>query len=307
MTTEFWDPLDPSLHRAIICYADILGFRARTERALRQGSGATFLRQIRRSLHVAYDKVREARTLGGEVPSRFDMKVFTDNLVVAYPLSNERIEGGEPEMGTILMLFAEVQASLAADGFLLRGAIAVGDHYQDDDIAYGPALFEAVDLDKSGGAPRLVLAPSAVRLVGHQLNYYRHVSDSPHYDSLLEDSGDGQLFVHYLDVVLESFHESGINYNLLKAHRDVVSSGLREHQLDPRVRKKYEWLATYHNHVFREFAGEWRAVQCSPEAGHEDLEFAQDAQSALNYLVHFKGLLPPRRLSEQAIQRLAVP
>ena len=307
MTTESWDPQAPSLHRAIICYADILGFRARTECALRQGSEATFLREIKRSLRAAYDKVREAKTLGGEVPSRFDMKVFTDNLVVAYPLGNERIEGGEPEMSTILMLFAEVQASLAADGFLLRGAIAVGDHYQDDDIAYGPALLEAVDLDKSGSAPRLVLAPSAVRLVKQQLKSYRRVSKSPHYRSLFEDSGDGRLFVHYLDVVFENFLESGINENLLKSHCDSVSSGLREHQFDPRVRQKYEWLATYHNHVCREFAGDWRTVLRSPKAGHEDLAFAQDAQSALNYLVPFKGLLPPRRLSKQAIQHLAGP
>ena len=82
--------------------------------------------------------------------SIFDMKVFTDNIVVAYPLGDRLRNDGEIELGTILALFAQVQTSLALDGFLLRGAIAYGDHYQDDDVAYGDALLEAVDLDQSG-------------------------------------------------------------------------------------------------------------------------------------------------------------
>ena len=53
--------------------------------------------------------------------SIFDMKVFTDNIVVAYPLRDPYHDDGEIELGTFLMLFARVQASLAADGFFLRG------------------------------------------------------------------------------------------------------------------------------------------------------------------------------------------
>ena len=112
-----------------------------------------FLQKVKRSLEVAYEKVREARTLGGEVPGVFDMKVFTDNIIVAYPLLAPSRDRGEPELFDLLSVFAEVQAGLAADGFLLRGAIAAGQHYQDDDISYGKALLEAVDLDKSGGRP----------------------------------------------------------------------------------------------------------------------------------------------------------
>ena len=118
-----------------------------TERAHESGEEQKFLQRIKRSLAAAYKQVREYAKPWGSGPPIFDMKVFTDNIVVACPLRN-RSDLGEPELGTLLILFAYVQASLAADGFFLRGAISAGRHYQDRDIAYGEALLEAVDLDK---------------------------------------------------------------------------------------------------------------------------------------------------------------
>ena len=66
------------------------------------------------------------------------MKVFTDNIVVSYTARHLELEHGERELGTFLMLFARVQASLASDGFVLRGAISFGDHFQDYDIGVWP-------------------------------------------------------------------------------------------------------------------------------------------------------------------------
>lgn len=78
-----WDPKSPSLLPTMVCYADTLGFRALTERAHELGEETEFLRRIKRSLAAAYETVRKAKTLDGWVPYTFDMKVFTDNIVVA--------------------------------------------------------------------------------------------------------------------------------------------------------------------------------------------------------------------------------
>ena len=150
MMSTPWDSKSPSLLLAMVCHADILGFRDMTVRAFQSDEGTEFLRRIKLSLGTVYETMRKAQTLDGVVPSMFDMKVFTDNIVVAYPLRDPVRDLGEPELGDLLMLFAQMQASLASDGFFLRGAIAAGEHYQDQDIAYGQALLEAVDLDKSG-------------------------------------------------------------------------------------------------------------------------------------------------------------
>lgn len=287
-----WDPNSPSLRKAVICYADILGFRAETERAFASGGATQFLQRIKGSLDIAYGKVREAKTAGVPDTSVFDMKVFTDNIVVAYPVHDPDIELGEGELGVILMLFSEVQSSLAADGFLLRRAVAFGDHYQDDDMAYGPALFEAVDLDKSGSGPRLVIAPSAECQIARQLASYRFISDAPHWDSLLIDPSDGRLFVNYLEAVFGYFPDDGIDYQLLTALRDRVTTALQEHESNPSVRRKYEWVATYHNYVCGDIAERYN-VQGNQEVDPELLDHSEEAQYALNYLVPFDGLLPP--------------
>ena len=278
-----WDPKSPALLPTIVCYADILGFRSMTERAFNSGTEGKFLVKIKRSLAAAYDKVREMATLDGEVSPIFDMKVFSDNIVVAHPLRDPDWDHGEPELGTFLMLFAQVQAGLAADGLFLRGAIAAGQHYQDDDIAYGKALLEAVDLDKSGGPPRLVIAPSVEALIAKHLPWYGG-SSSPLCDELLEDPRDGSLFIDYLEAAFGHFPPGPVGHELLQAHRNKVSEGLSEHGFDTSVGKKYMWLAIYHNYACRTFAGRFRVGgdwDYDPEAGAAEAE----AQRVLDYLV----------------------
>ena len=301
MTTSIWDPKCPTLSETLVCHADILGFRALTELAFEQGEATEFLRKIKVSIHSAYEGVRRAMTPGGVAPSIFDMKVYTDNIVVAYPIQDLEIELGERELGTILMLFSRVQLMLALDGFLLRGAISYGDHYQDNDIAYGRALLEAVDLDKTGGAPRLVIAPSAEPLIALQLTSYGPVESAPHYEELLEDPNDDRFFVNYLGLAFENFRDFGIDRTLIEAHRELVCSGLRDHASNARVRRKYEWLASYHNYVCRAFA-EWN-LYSGPDP--EEMDFSDEAQTVLQYLVPFEvnGLLPPRPFDAERLQQ----
>ena len=117
-----WDPEAPSLLRTIVCYADILGFRDLTRSAFESEEETEFLGRIKRSIDTAYGKVRTAATLDEELAlPTFDIKVFSDNIVVAYPLLAPMRDRGEPELVHLLMLFAEVQASLAAEGTLPSG------------------------------------------------------------------------------------------------------------------------------------------------------------------------------------------
>ena len=144
----------------------------------------------------------------------------------------------------------------------------------------------------------MAISPSAEELIKLQLTSYGQVSLSPHYWHLLRDPSDGRLFVNYLEAIFENFIESGIDYDLLELLRDNVFNALQEHQSDSVVRQKYEWLATYHNYVCSDFAERWRFVLNQSEAGLEDLAFAKDAQSALNFLLPSFGLSAPQRLDE---------
>lgn len=299
-----WDPKSPSLLPTIVCYADILGFRAMTVKAIKSGEDEVFLQRIKSSLSEAYEIVRKAQTLDGAVPSMFDMKVFTDNIVIAFPLYNLRGNDGEAELATLLMILAQVQAKLASNGFFLRGGITADQHYQDDDIAYGKALLDAVDLDKSGGPPRLVVGSTVESMIAKQLSSYGN-GWAPHYEEFLEDSRDERWFVNYLGLAFEFFPDGPIDYGLLAAHSANVRRGLSEHESDLYVRAKYEWLAMYHNYVCRTFANQHPVL----DGGDVDPEWAavaEDAQKALNYLVPFAGVptaQPLRRIDAQRLSR----
>ena len=233
--------------------------------------------------------------------SMFDMKVFTDNIIVAYPLDNRLRNDGEIELGAILTLFAQVQTSLALDGFFLRGAISYGEHYQDDDIAYGNALLEAAALDQSGGPPRLTIAPSVEPLIAQHLSYYGDSTWAPHHRQLLEDPVDGRLFVDYLGSELDLFPDYPIHGKILPAHRDSVLNGLRHHKSDHNVRSKYVWLARYHNYTCRSFAERWD-IQAPEAADDEQLAYSADAQRALDFLVPFETGQCPRPLDANRLR-----
>ncbi len=197
------------LRETIVCYADILGFKEMTKHAFRCGKETDFLIRIKKALDLAHQDVRRFASPWEWSPPRFEMKLFTDNFLVAYPIRDPQISRGEPELGTVLLLFATVQARLAFEGFFLRGGIALGQHFQAGDIVYGDALVEAVALDKTGGPPRLMIAPSVKPLILDHLSGYGGV-ESPYHHILLEDSRDGELFLNYLQAVLGAFRISSL-------------------------------------------------------------------------------------------------
>lgn len=186
------------------------------------------------------------------------------------------------------------------------GAITIGQHYQDDDIAYGDVLLEAVGLDKSGKPPRHVIGSSVEPLILKHLSWYGD-SWAPHHEHPLEDPSDGGLFINYLGVAPEHFDEYRmIDYQLLAAHSKMVRRGLQEYESDTSVRQKYTWLAAYHNHVCHTFSEQLLArSRKGPDPEGIDLE--AEAQSVLEHLVPFDVQLTPRPLDAQRLgKRLAM-
>ena len=280
-----------------------------TEQAIESGKGDAFLRRIKRSLSKAYHGMRTFVNRLGSEPPIFDIKVFTDNIVVAYPLQSFDVDSGEPELGTILDLFAHVQCSLARDGFLLRGAITGGQHYQDRDIVLGEALLEAVDLDESGKPPRLVIGTSVEPLIARQLSSYFDSKRAPHHIHLLDDPLDGRLFVNYLNAAFEYFPDGPILNEYLTNHGRRVREGLREHKSNANVLEKYKWLASYHNYVCQAFAERYQlgADRIDPyDADPELMAISAGAQHVRDYIIPIKGELgipTPRRLDAERLRR----
>jgi hypothetical protein len=130
---------------SFVCYADILGFIESSKENFNNHTESQFLSKIRKSLRHAYDRIREEKIEYFSV-SGFSFKVFTDNLVIGFPVQNFNFDAGEPELGRIYQILSEFQSYLAMDGFFIRGAITYGKHYMDNNVVFGNALLQAVEL-----------------------------------------------------------------------------------------------------------------------------------------------------------------
>lgn len=290
----------PQMADSFVCYADILGYAQLSKNALNSGNGTDFLHRLRSALSAAYFNIRER--LNSRHKRRFSMKVFTDNIVIGYPLYDPDFEQGEPEFAEILDIFKELQITLAMKGFFLRGGIARGLHYMDDDIVFGDALLDAVNLDKRGGPPRLTLTSSVVQTVQKQLGFYGSVDYAPQYEDILEDA-DGEYFINYLDEAFFAYPDGGIFFELIEEHKNSIINGLKNYKAIPDVRAKFEWAARYHNFVCREFAEE-HPIPTDPDADEIAASAAIEAQRLLDYLIDVESLAAgPARISLRPIRR----
>jgi hypothetical protein len=276
----------PQTIPSFVCYADILGYSQLSRDALNAGQGDVFLSKLHTALGNAYSWVREqSNDWDGE--KRFEVKIFTDNIVIGYPLLEPDIGFGEYELGNVFRVFSEFQLELITAGFLVRGGIAFGSHYMDDDIVFGDALLDAVAQDKTGGPPRITLAPSATHILQRHLGFYGETGLAPQSNDLLQDF-DNAVFVDYLNQAFLGFPEGGIFFDVIKAHQATIVEGLSSFKGVPDIRAKYEWAARYHNYVCLEFM-KVNPIPTNPDADPEYASAAADAQKLRKYIINIES------------------
>lgn len=237
--------------RSVVVYLDVLGVRAAIAPGTpteRQSDAAT---RFRSALDAALPSFRDPDFLDDGGPATAAISAFTDNIVVGVPIRGQYAEEGD--LGSALMDVGEFQLQMVLAGFPVRGALAVGDLYLDDDMVWGSGLMAAYEAEQSlARDPRVVVTKDALRLIGQHLRYYGAVENSPHQRQIVID-WDAEPFVNYLDAT-EPDDGEGPDVQLLTRHRDVVVQGLQEHNGEPRVWPKYIWMAEYHNHFCDEHA-----------------------------------------------------
>lgn len=235
----------PTFKLAIVMYADILGWGQSVLDAFHAGTEKEFLLKRRHILGEAYRTVRRhARALDKSRPPSFGVKVFTDNIVIAIPA---QYAGGElePELGQVFRVCSGLQIRLAMQGLFMRGAISLGHHYMDDDMAVGDALLEAVQFDKSGQPPRIILADSIKPLVRLHASFYKDgIQRAPHRSHLLLDE-DSQVFIDYLSEAF-ALGDGMIFLDALEKHREAIQQALVSFPSGA-IHQKYLWAAKYHN------------------------------------------------------------
>jgi len=78
------------------------------------------------------------------------------------------------------------------------------------------------------------------------LSYYSEPEDSPENLAFAGDA-DGHVFINYLHAPIGLDYTPDRTGQLLDRHKERVVNALAEHRHTRRVRRKYLWVAAYHN------------------------------------------------------------
>ena len=177
-----------------------------------------------------------------------ELRLFSDCVVWSYPVSEIPIMSGGP-LDLLMSAFGELQIELFERGIVSRGGLTIGDLYIDKDKVFGPALVQAVDLEKRACYPIIVIDQSVIKWSGLAMQD-------------LESNGlafDQLIGLHYIDVVQQMNWEikwindhpsnlhalKGVKMVRVKQRVDAISTVLKvglKHK-EEKVRMKYHWLA----------------------------------------------------------------
>lgn len=242
------------LHRQICAFIDVLGgaqlFRGKDKARARDFFSCLteFERRLNGWSHH-FPKKRRSASL---------VKTFSDNIFVAFPFASSSRMSNEDVVSTFIAeLKHQIYEMTLIYGFPVRGAISVGSLMFTDKFLFGPALVEAVELEKSAIFPRVLVSDSTLRYLK---------PDSSSLNLILRDA-DGCAFLHYLHA------PPVLGPILLKRHREYVQRGLIENTNHIRERQKYEWLVQYHNFVASNTGYPELAVSTGRDGAFCSLEF----------------------------------
>lgn len=147
----------------IVAYIDIIGWTERTSKSKVDN-------KIQRAMNIFeqehYFNSREYKErLRKEADERatihlirdfekVECAIFSDNLVISTPIEFEK---------NIFVTIGRIRRILLEEGFLTRGGIAIGPLYHEENVILGPALIEAVKLEKEASFPRILCSDSMIR------------------------------------------------------------------------------------------------------------------------------------------------
>jgi hypothetical protein len=246
---------NPKMLPSYCVYLDILGFKETFSKSFAEKKLEEFFDKYYKAITEVSGLIRkdEKDDPYDGSPALWQQKIFTDNVVLGYPIKSR---DGEGEFGNLIIQLTYTQMSLALEGFFLRGGFSLGDLYIDDKMVFGDALIDAYKLEnEKANNPRIIISDSVMELVKHHITYYAKPEIAPHNDHILIDV-DNQPYVNYLVTTIAD--ENYLYEDALFSHKEIIEKNLKDHIASPRVWNKYLWVANYHNYFcdsVREYDG----------------------------------------------------
>ena len=161
-----------------------------------------------------------------EIEKDVNVSQFSDSIVITIPCSenNKRIR-----LQAIIDFVAYLTYKLAMSKFFIRGGICVGDFYHKDNIFVGPAIIDAVELEKKANYPRVILSED-FKINIKDLNFLKTEDDICYVNWLKYIKEKRKVYEQDNLPVIKSYVEDNLQLNreILNYNKSVID--------------KYEWL-----------------------------------------------------------------
>lgn len=244
-------PKRPSSYEERLClFLDILAFKNHIDESAKSDTS-----QIKKSgqqmtvsrLYSALDEINKAMTYKIDSLDHKSSKTvsqFSDSIVVSYKLDEESA------VYDMLFDIYLLQINLIQRGLLVRGAITSGQLIHDGRLVFGPALNEAVELEKLAMYPRVILTQEIIDL-GKKYHGSQHTSKHEEYSikSLLNQDLDGMFYVDYFSVNPSEFDDEWYGlYNHLIELRELIKR-MSLLTRNPSIKVKHSWMRQKYNEI----------------------------------------------------------
>ena len=265
--------------KRLILFMDFLGFR---EVVADTKDNEQSLVRLISAMNVLRDVVKDDELLSNSQC----ITQFSDSIVMSYRVS-------EPS-GVYDMLYSMALSfmSIIDCGFLLRGAITMGDLYHTERHLVGPAMVKAYDMESNCAKyPRIIIDPSVVSIARENPAHHHEPDQEERYvrDFLKKDQ-DGWLYFDYTSRVAEHLvAEEGWYFSYLLQIGSIIERGLGHK--DPKVIEKYLWLHRNYIAAIDSFLIEFR----SDFPRHDNL--ADQARRKIAAAAERAGFEPARRVT----------
>lgn len=179
--------------------------------------------------------------------------LFSDSIIRIRPSDGK--ENSEYPYGLFfyeILELLQIQAILADKGIFLRGGIAYGDIYYDEETVFGPALIKAYKLEsKKAHSPRIIIDNELMDELPHnpllRSEWNKKEDELMHIKQLITKRwNDKYFYIDYLFACEGEFDDIDYYSTFLLNIKEKIEKNLANAK-NKKVHKKYEWLMSYYN------------------------------------------------------------
>lgn len=229
----------------IVIYFDLLGFKYHIANSLDE-TGFVHVRNV--IYHLANEKKVHDKRNNEFGSDGLEISIFSDNAVLSIPLGDE--------FGNIyiIAMVEFLQRELLELGYLVRGGMSVGKLYHKDNIVFGPALVEAVNIEQTTIYPRICFTTKTYEKIDTRLKKngkYAYPNDIKAFNELIMKYKDESLNeFYYLDFLSQygEFDEPEYYLEYIKKVKKIIEKE-KTKIIDSHTYDKYEWFETYLRNV----------------------------------------------------------